>query len=295
MTFCTAAPPVVAALGLALMLTTAARADDAPAETPDKSGYTLLNPTPDDQLRSFNTDRPNKGTSPYTIDAGHFQYETDLFNYTYDRSSAGDVTTRSLVTADPVLKLGLTNDIEAELGVTGYAWTRSDDRMAGQRINHGEGFGDLVTKLKVNVLGNDGGTYALALVPWVKLPTGAAGLGNNLVEGGLIVPLAINLPDDWTLSLQTEFDALKNANDSGRHANFINLVSVSHAIVGNLSGAVELYAQNGTDRFTPDIYTADAGLSYLITPTLQIDAGINVGFNRAAPDLNPYIGLSQRF
>ena len=43
----------------------------------DKNQYWLLNPVPPDQMRSFSTDRPTKSNVPYTVDAGHFQYETD--------------------------------------------------------------------------------------------------------------------------------------------------------------------------------------------------------------------------
>src|ERR1039458_7073188 len=43
-------------------------ADGAP---PDKSDFTLFNPTPDADLRSFSTDRPPKANSPYTADTGH--------------------------------------------------------------------------------------------------------------------------------------------------------------------------------------------------------------------------------
>jgi len=54
---------------------------------PDKSDYSLFDPTPDNQMRSFSTDRPPKANSPYTVDAGHFQYETDLavFGWKYRR------------------------------------------------------------------------------------------------------------------------------------------------------------------------------------------------------------------
>jgi hypothetical protein len=68
---------------LALVLSAVAvpaYADDA---APDKSEFTLFNPTPDAALRSFNTDRPPKANSPYTVDAGHFQYETDIAVFRY--------------------------------------------------------------------------------------------------------------------------------------------------------------------------------------------------------------------
>src|SRR5580692_7079732 len=50
---------------------------------PDKNQYWLLKPVPTDQMRSFSTDRPTKSNVPYTVDAGHFQYETDLVNFTH--------------------------------------------------------------------------------------------------------------------------------------------------------------------------------------------------------------------
>ncbi|MEI9984688.1 MAG: hypothetical protein WDN69_16685 [Aliidongia sp.] len=43
---------------------------------------------------------------PYTVDAGHFQYETDAPLYTY--SKQGSVSTRQWTIADPTLKLGMT-------------------------------------------------------------------------------------------------------------------------------------------------------------------------------------------
>lgn len=51
--------------------------------TVDKSQYNLFNPTPDDQLRPFSTDRPGKSHSSLTVDAGHIQEEGDIWNYTW--------------------------------------------------------------------------------------------------------------------------------------------------------------------------------------------------------------------
>jgi hypothetical protein len=39
----------------------------------------------------------------------------------------------------------------------------------------------------------------------------------------------------------------------------------------------------------------DFGLTYELTPNIQLDAGINVGVTKAAPDFNPFVGLSWRF
>jgi hypothetical protein len=45
----------------------------------DRSRYTLFNPTPDHLLRDLTTDRPYISESPFTVDAGHIQIESNLF------------------------------------------------------------------------------------------------------------------------------------------------------------------------------------------------------------------------
>ena len=41
----------------------------------------------------------------------------------------------------------------------------------------------------------------MALVPFVKVPSAAPGLGNGVVEGGVALPMQINLPTGFRLRL----------------------------------------------------------------------------------------------
>ena len=81
----------------------------AHAGAQDKSQYTLFNPTPTDQMRPFSTDRPTKSNVPYTVDAGHFQYEGDIFIYTFDNTTTPDTDNTSWLLFNPTFKAGLTN------------------------------------------------------------------------------------------------------------------------------------------------------------------------------------------
>jgi hypothetical protein len=270
------------------------RAQPAPADppAPDKTGFTVFDPTPDDDLRGFETDRPGRSNTPYTVDAGHVQYETDLFNAAFSHS--GSVTSRIFITADPVLKLGLTNDSDLELAIGGFQSLRTVDRSSGTVVT-ASGFGDLDLRLKVNLLGNDDGFAALAVIPYVKLPTAHQYLGNGQFEGGVIAPLQLNLPYKLALILMPELDVLKNADNGGNHLNLANLISLARPIYGDLSGSVEFAASNGTDRHTLPVQTLDFTLSYLLTPNLQVDVAFYAGLDRGAPAQTLYTGLSQRF
>jgi hypothetical protein len=143
---------------LALMLPAFAVQVLAEDAAPDKSVYTLSNPTPDDDLRSFDTDRPTKSNTPYTVDAGHFQYETDIAVFGY--SNTDGVKTESWTVVDPTLKLGLTNTIDAELPITPY---ESIVIKGAGNTTSISGIGDTFARLKINVLGNDRGAVAVAL------------------------------------------------------------------------------------------------------------------------------------
>ena len=79
------------------------------ATAQDKSDYNLFKPTPVDQMRSFNTDRPTKSNVPYTVDAGHFQYEGDVFIYSFDNTTTPDTNNTNWVLFNPTFKAGLTS------------------------------------------------------------------------------------------------------------------------------------------------------------------------------------------
>jgi hypothetical protein len=262
---------------------------------PDKSAFTLWRPTPRALLRELTTDRPDKTESPYTVDAGHVQIEADLVNYSYDRHNSDHTRTETLAVAPMNLKVGLCNRTDFQVVVPTYTTVRVRDTVS-RHTERDSGFGDLVTRLKINLWGNDGGDTALGVMPFLTWPTSADGLGADAVEGGVIVPLAVALPHDWNLGLMAELDFVRDENGGGHHAEVISSVTVSHAIVGELSGYVEFFNNLSTERHgTPWIATADCGLTYGLTPDIQLDCGVNLGLTRAADDVNPFVGISFRF
>src|SRR5262245_62336069 len=92
--------------------------DEVSSPAPDKSHYTLFNPTPVDLRRPYNTDRPSKTDSPFTIDAGVFQIESDVPNWTLDYENG--VRTRTWIVGNTSFKVGLTNWMDFDLLPTYY-------------------------------------------------------------------------------------------------------------------------------------------------------------------------------
>jgi hypothetical protein len=276
----------------ALALLWAAAAASAPAQAPNKSAYSLTNPTPREALRELSTDRPDKTESPYTVDAGHFQVELDFVNFTRDQDRQS--RTEEIGVLPVNLKLGLTNSTDIQLLVDPYVRQTSKDRTTGSR-DRISGFGDVTLRLKHNLRGNDGGPTALALMPFVKLPTSSNGIGNDALEFGLIVPLAIGVSESVGIGLMTEVDMLEQADGDGYAPTFINSATASFALSERLGIYTELFTERSTERGARWIVTADVGLTYGVTDDLQLDGGVNLGVTRAADDLQLFVGLSRRF
>ena len=263
---------------------------------PDKSHYTLFNPVPVTAMRELNTDRPDKTESPYTVDAGHFQFEMDLVSFTDDRhNSAGDDTHIQSWSVAPVnLKAGLCNRVDFQLILQPHNRVRTSSARGGT-VQSQSGFGDVTTRLKLNCWGNDGGPTALGLIPYVKWPAAQDELGNGAVEGGLIVPLALKLPGGWSLGLMAQCDFTRDSAGSGYHPEFIHSATFGHGIVGKLEGYAEFFSAVSTERDSEWIGTADFGLTYGLTANVQLDAGVAIGVTRAADDLTLFLGASFRF
>jgi len=275
---------------LALLLSAFVVAASAEDAAPDKSDYTLFNPTPDADMRSFNTDRPPKANSPYTVDAGHFQYESDIAVFGYGNTDG--VRTEQWTVVDPTLKLGLTNTIDAELQIAPY---ESVVTKSAANTTSVSGVGDTVARLKINVLGDDQGAVAVALLPYLKLPTARSGLGNGSVEGGLILPISFSAPGGFTVIVMPEGDYLKNTADSGYHGALDFLINVSHPLDNRWTFYTEVFTTQSFQAGEKPIYTLDEALTYALSPNLQLDFGGNFSLNDVAPRIQLYTGLSQRF
>lgn len=263
------------------------------AERPaDKSSYDLFHPVPEPAMREMESDRPDKTESPITVDAGHFQFEMDLATYTIDRSKQEKFTGWGIAPVN--LKVGLLNNVDLQLVVETYSIEKTTDRGTG-RTTRAAGFGDIALRTKINFWGNDGGPTAFGAMPFLKIPTATHDLGNGAVEGGLILPLLFRLPADCELATQVEIDQARNNGRGGYHQELVNAVTFSHDFTKRLAGYVEFFSSVGNESHAGWIATFDCGVTYRLSPNVQLDTGVNIGLTEAADDLNPFVGLSVRY
>lgn len=253
-----------------------------------KHKYSIFNPVPRDKMKDMETDRPDVTESAYTVEAGHFQVETDLFRHARNKNDGVKSIENTYNLAN--YKLGLTEKMDIQLVMPTYVTTTTRDLATGKLIDKQSGFDDISLRLKYNLWGNAGGKTALSLLPFVTFPTSS--FASNGVQGGITIPFALKINDDWNFGSQVSVSLAKE-DDDNYHGEYLYSFTFGRTVTSKLNCFVEAYATYNAYSKITDTY-ANGGLIFSVTDNLNIDAGLNYGLNKSA-DKVYFVGLSFRY
>lgn len=228
-------------------------------------------------LRDLAADRPDATESPITVDKGHWQIETSVVDYTKDYQF------QAWTWGETNLKYGLTDNMDLQFIFAPY----TEENSAGDLT---DGFGDVAFRLKYNLWGNDGGKTALALFPYVKVPTGAE-LSNDKWEGGLIVPFSYEINDKWGFGCQLEWEYAYDDEGDDYDSSLLHTAVVGYSI-NDKWGVYGEYLGIFGHQYQAH---ASGGLTYAVTDLFQLDIGAVAGLNDAATDFNTFTGFTVKF
>jgi len=264
------------------MLTMAALSYDTcgqQSSKPSKSKFHLFNPTPKNLMRGFETDRPDMTESPLTVDAGHFQIETDLAKTTFNKASGEYIHAFNV----PNMKVGLTNSTDLQLIFTSYAIEQNNK---SDLVEH-KAFSDFTIRIKQNLIGNDRGNFALGIIPFVNFPNSKS----NPWSGGIIFPVATSI-GKWGLGGQVEADFVAvNANNIP--ITLQATTSVSYSILERVSVFLEQMTSRNPGGKSWQHYL-NGGLVVEVIKNVKIDIGTYHGIESSVPT-SYFLGLSVRY
>jgi hypothetical protein len=219
--------------------------------------------------------------------------ETGLVDWT--RDSQPDSMTDTILAGDLLLRLGLGDTLEAQLGWTAYGHVRTWDRATGL-VTRRTSTGDISLALRQNLLHPDGSHTALAVMPFVTLPTGGAAIGTGSWTAGMLVPVSFELPAGLALALTPEVDDAADQNDDHHHLAFGSVIGLSGSLTPQISATAELSGFRDEDPAGHRTeYLAGVSLTWQPRDDLQLDMGANLGLDRAAPGTELYFGIARRF
>ncbi|HLK98089.1 MAG TPA: transporter [Hymenobacter sp.] len=277
------------ALLLVLLGTTTAEAQIKKSCPYDSAHFNLFKPVPRNQLRPLRPDRPGITESPFTVDAGHFQLEMDAIRLVNTRKN--NQRGREWKAAYTTAKLGLSRRTDVQLEVPLYKVLKEQE-APDQDWERQRGFGDLTLRVKHNFLGDDQeGPWAVAVVAYTRLPTGGKA-GSGALEGGLIIPLNLELPHDWNFDLQLESDLNYDRDLSRHYVQIMPSLAIDHEFTDVFSFLVEGVMQWDAEH-TGWRSSINIAPIFTVNENLQFDFGTHLSLSRET-DRQFFLGFSFR-
>jgi len=239
--------------------------------------------------REMSTDRPDRTESPYTVDTGRLQLELEGVAYSrdHDRGTAVDAWEAGTVN----LKVGVASTTDLQL--TLQTWGEERVTRPGSPSEVSRGVGSFGLRLKHNLVGNDEGTFALGVMPFVEDPI-RDGYDSARLAGGVIVPMAWSVGPRWDIGAMAEADVRPDDDLDGHHAEWIASATAGRDWTPAIGTYVELYSRSSSEPGARWVGTLDAGFRISASENLTFDAGGNFGISREAEDVVLFVGVSVR-
>ncbi|MBL7662062.1 hypothetical protein JNK13_04835 [bacterium] len=251
------------------------------ADAVDKDQYSLFKPTPQAEMRDMTGDDITEAAQ--TVDAGHFQFECNFFEYGFS-DRPGDSETKRFTAVPSLLKIGLTNDTELQLGFTPYS-------IESERLNSAfekgpwsdiEGPSKMSTRAKMNLFGNDEGRTALGIVTSVSFPITRSDVDNHYLEGGAALLYGMEINAANYLATMLALDLSHHAED-GHELGTLHSASLTTSISEKIDIYLEYAGYYSDSELEPYI---NSGVTWLVNSEVMIDfLGLKVGLNDNAEDI----------
>ncbi len=232
---------------------------------------------------------------PYTTEQGRFVVEFTPLDYTHDRRNPERTNVRVDAFELPLtVKYGATDDLEVQVGADLFAWERERDADTSER-SRSRGFGDTELRAKYNLWGNDEGETAIAVLPYLGLPTGSRDVRVGGLYGGSYVPFEWEFADGWAFEWNPGFHAARNAADDGVTFAFSSEWVLERELFDGVDAFVEFDYEIAAESGSRWVGAIGAGLTFELNENTVIEPEVSFGVTRSADTVTGAIHLIRRF
>ena len=234
------------------------------------------------------TDRPDQTESAEVVPKGTFQLEA---GWTITRDD-GDVGLETQEVPQTLLRIGLSRRVELRVEWGGYVSTEEESASGLTAV---DGASDGAVGVKVLLRPGEGRRPQIALLVGTSLPVGAETLTSDAADPDLRLLLAHDLSD--RLSLGHNVGVARESEPSGSSTDLASAtLSLGIGITDRVAAFVELFGDEPLDRDDREgSLSFDAGFTWLLSDTLQLDLAGGVGIDGVAADWFVGVGVSWRW
>jgi hypothetical protein len=219
--------------------------------------------------------------TPTTIEPGKFFLRMDAVTVGVNRDTTEPDRYTALGLASSILSVGLTENVDAQFGAQFFV--RETYQYRGARSSR-SGWGDTSFRTKWRFWRDDAAGASAAVIPFVKIPSKTTGIGNNHVEGGVIVPWLKSLGPGSEAGAMAEWDLVRNDANDGYDSRWFASAYVRQHIVGKVGAYAETTLAVSSASSSSFVGTLGGGVTLDFTKGLQLDYGLSRGLGGRATD-----------
>jgi hypothetical protein len=225
-------------------------------------------------------DRPGYGFTPVVLGAGDITFEQGLPDWSRNRQ---DGITSSQYSADSLLRIGIGGPLELQLASS--PWNSQRQSGVGSDVRS-QGRGDTVLGLKL-ALPSSNQAFSWGLLGSVEFTDGAEAFRGARRQYLLGAQFNLQASERNSLGLY-----LQDVRGGGADSSLV-AVSDNYALSKTLTLYAETARLHAPDQGSGTL--AGAGLAWMITPRVQLDAGFDHRLGGAAPQWQANLGASVYF
>lgn len=219
--------------------------------------------------------------SPQTVAPGKLLVEMDGLTLSFDREDGSGRKFSALGVASTLVSAGLTESLDVQAGVDLF-W-RERIEVNGARDSH-SGLGDFRFRMKWTVWRDATLGAALAVIPYVKLPSSTGGVGTDSTEGGVIFPWAAKLPGGIVTGAMFQWDLVRNDARNGYDSRWLATGFVQRNFTSALAVYGEATLQAASTGASDSAGTLGVGALLNLTKSIQLDYELQRGLNTRAAE-----------
>ena len=233
----------------------------------------------------FEFDRPGAGMSTGITPVGKLAWEQALPSASYQESNdaSGEKVKTTRLNADMLLRTGLAQDLELQLGWQGPAWSKS--KTAGQSVED-DGLGDVSIGLKQAIDLNDD-KLSMAVLLQALIATGNDGFS----EEDDIYSLGTAVSYQYSELLKTGINMRYDVQNSDWAVTAIP--NIQYRLSDQWSGFSELVYRKAESQ--DNEYGLISGVIYALNERTQLDASVGVDLDGADKSYRAGLGMAFLF
>lgn len=206
--------------------------------------------------------------SPKTLGPGSVLMRMDAISLGIEPDTSAPNQYRALALGTTLVSAGITDSVDFEVGT--QLFLQDTVSKSGVDETH-SGIGDVSLRAKWAFLRDPSSNEEAALIPYVMLPTHSSAVGNNSVQGGLILPWERALATGLKAGAMIEWDELRNVSNTRYDTRWYGSALVQWDLGGKIGAYAETTVSASTAGSSSYTGTVGGGATLSVSGNFQWD------------------------